>query len=87
MFTALIDTLASAIDALADFDEQYAIRAGLDPAQVREWAGLHKVYFGATSCTGNEHTVGALECSRGRYPVLSFYNDCCFQNTRTGTYI
>lgn len=86
-FTDLVDTLAGAVDALADFDEQYAIRAGLDPRQVSAWARVRGVYFGATSCTGNEHTVGALECSRGRYPVLSFYNDCCFQNTRTGTYI
>ena len=62
MFTALVDTLASAIDALADFDEQYAICAGLDPAQVREWARLHKVYFGATSYTRKQRV--ALERAR-----------------------
>lgn len=62
-FTALVDALAgSAIDALADFDEQYAIDAGLDPAQVRAWAGVRDVYFGTTSYTRKQ----ALALSRAR---------------------
>ena len=39
-FTDLVDTLAGAVDALAEFDDQYAIRAGLDPKQVWAWAGV-----------------------------------------------
>lgn len=50
-FTDLVDSLAGAVDALAEFDDQYAIRAGLDPNQVSAWAGVREVYFGATSYT------------------------------------
>ena len=62
-FTALVDTLASAVDALAGFDEQYALQAGLDPAQVSAWAGLREVYFGRTAYTRKQAV--ALERARG----------------------
>ena len=63
-FTALVDALAgSAINALADFDEQYAIDAGLDPAQVKAWGRVREVYFGTTSYTRKQAV--ALERARG----------------------
>ena len=61
-FTDLVDTLTGAIDALAEFDDQYAIRAGLDPNQVSAWAGVHEVYFGATSYTRKQ--ARALQLAR-----------------------
>ena len=45
-FAAVVDALSgSAVDALIDFDEQLAVRAGLDPAQINAWAGVREVYF------------------------------------------
>lgn len=61
-FTDLVDTLAGAVDALAEFDDQYAIRAGLDPRQVSAWAGVREVYFGATSYTRKQ--ARALQLAR-----------------------
>ena len=61
-FTDLVDTLAGAVDALAEFDDQYAIRAGLDPNQVSAWAGVREVYFGATSYTRKQ--ARALQLAR-----------------------
>ena len=61
-FTDLVDTLAGAVDALAEFDDQYAIRAGLDPRQVSAWTGVREVYFGATSYTRKQ--ARALQLAR-----------------------
>ena len=50
LFRTLIKTMSgAAIDVLADFDKQLALDAGMDPNRVREWEGLHAVYFGKTS--------------------------------------
>jgi len=65
LFTALVDALSVApIDALAHFDEQYAVGANLDPKQVKEWGGLRDIYFGKTKFTRKQRH--ALERARGR---------------------
>ena len=48
-FSGLLQALAdSVVDALADFDREAALAAGLDPARVRAWEAVHTAYFGRT---------------------------------------
>ncbi len=62
-FAAVVDALSgSAVDALIDFDEQLAVRAGLDPAQINAWAGVREVYFGTTAFTRKQ--ADALRLAR-----------------------
>lgn len=48
-FHTLLQALTS-VDALADFDRQAAIDAGLRPSQVRDLARVHETYFTPTRC-------------------------------------
>lgn len=51
-FSGLLQALAdSVVDALADFDREAALAAGLDPARVRAWEAVHTAYFGRTKWT------------------------------------
>lgn len=48
-FADLLDAVrALGVDALAGFDRDALIAAGVDPARVRALAGVHEVYFGPT---------------------------------------
>lgn len=50
LFRSLIKTMSeAAIDALADFDRDEALAAGLDPNRVNAWKRLHETYFGPTT--------------------------------------
>ncbi|GAB3076331.1 hypothetical protein GCM10027157_06810 [Corynebacterium aquatimens] len=37
------------MDALADFDREAALSAGIDPARVRAWSKIHEAYYGPTT--------------------------------------
>ncbi len=45
------DLLAAGLDALSGFDRDAALDAGVSPARVREWAGIHAAYYGPTKFT------------------------------------
>ena len=48
MVQALSD---SVVDALAEFDRETALTAGIEPNRVRGWARVHDAYFGRTKWT------------------------------------
>lgn len=51
-FTELVRALSdSVVDALADFDREAALAAGIEPNRVRGWARVHDAYFGRTKWT------------------------------------
>lgn len=54
------DLLAVDLDALSEFDRDAALDAGINPARVCEWAGIHQVYFGATQFTRKQANARAL---------------------------
>lgn len=67
-FSGLLQALAdSVVDALADFDREVALAAGLDPARVRAWEAVHRAYFGRTKWTKQQRR--ALD--KARTSVLS----------------
>lgn len=67
-FTALIQALSnSAVDALAGFDRQVALEAGLDPKRVRAWEKVHTTYFGRTRWTRRQ----AMAVDKARASGLS----------------
>lgn len=48
-FTELVRALSdSVVDALAEFDRDTALAAGIEPNRVRGWARVHDAYFGRT---------------------------------------
>ena len=50
-FAALVAGLTNPIETLEHFDAQVLNAVGCSPARVREWAKLHKVYYGKTTFT------------------------------------
>ena len=65
-FTAMLAPLGGPLDALAHFDRQEAIDAGLDPSAVDKWADLHMVYFGATRATRKQAQALRIARSTGK---------------------
>ena len=62
-FSELVDAMAGAgVDALADFERDRAVEAGLDPATVNSWEQIHRVYFGPTRFSKQQRL--ALQAAR-----------------------
>lgn len=67
-FTEFVGLARGHVDALADFNRQVALDAGLDKATVNSWATIHAVYFGSTKHTRAQRQ--ALEMARARHVSL-----------------
>lgn len=50
---------AGALEALADFDRDAALAAGLDPGRVREWGQVANAYFGPTRTPAQQRTAAS----------------------------
>ncbi|WP_087117666.1 HNH endonuclease signature motif containing protein [Corynebacterium urinipleomorphum] len=63
-FTELVRALSdSVVDALAEFDRETALAAGIEPNRVRGWARVHDAFFGRTKWTKWQRR--ALDKARG----------------------
>ena len=61
-FAASVAGLTNPIETLASFDAQELISLGCKPALMREWAKVHKVYYGSTKFTRNQ--ANAIKIAR-----------------------
>lgn len=46
--------LGAGLEALAGFDREAALRAGLNPTQVRAWERVHRAYYGSTNAPAQQ---------------------------------
>ncbi|WP_146014980.1 hypothetical protein [Corynebacterium tuscaniense] len=67
-FAALVAGLTNPIETLASFDAQVLRDTGCSPARVREWAKLHKVYYGKTTFTRKQ--TDAIKVARSTQKSL-----------------
>ena len=61
-FAASVAGLTNPIETLASFDAQELISLGCKPALMREWAKVHKVYYGSTKFTRKQ--ANAIKIAR-----------------------